>query len=142
VSETVVQIDGRAKAYRPLPPEARAAAVAHGLYLYEGGEFFEAHEAWEPAWMGTDDVAERALLQGLIKVAAADVHGARGNLRGVVTNLSGALERLEAAQAAGRTTTPGASFDLDRLVADVTDRLREARAGHATPPMRIVWEPA
>jgi hypothetical protein len=142
VSETVVQIDGRAKVYRPLPAEARATAVIEGLRLYEHGEFFEAHEAWEPAWMGTDDVAERALLQGLIKVAAADVHGARGNIPGVVTNLAGALERLEAAKAAGRTTAPGARFDLDRLVADVTDRLREARAGRPTPPTRIGWEPA
>ena len=32
--------------------------------------------------MGTDDPAERELIQGLIKLAAADVHGVRGNPRG------------------------------------------------------------
>ena len=142
MSDTVVQIDGRAKAYRPLPVADRAASVLSGLRCYEHGEYFEAHEAWEPAWMGTDDLAERALLQGLIKVAAADVHGARGNVRGVVTNLTGALERLEAAQAAGHASAPGARFDLDALVADVTARLAEARAGRATSPTRIGWQPA
>jgi predicted metal-dependent hydrolase len=140
MSDTVVQIDGRAKAYRPLPVSARAEAVHAGMTAYEDGEFFEAHEAWEPAWMGTDDVAERALLQGLIKVAAADVHGLRGNVRGVATNLTGALERLEAARAAGRRAVPGATIDLDALIAAVALRLGRARAGESTPPIPIAWE--
>ena len=32
--------------------------------------------------MGTADLAERSLIQGLIKVAAADVHAVRGNPAG------------------------------------------------------------
>ena len=46
--------------------------------------------------MGTADLAERALIQGLIKVAAADVHAVRGNPAGVRRNLEGARERLDA----------------------------------------------
>ena len=37
--------------------------------------------------MGTPDLAERALLQGLIKVAAAYVHDVRGNPAGITRNL-------------------------------------------------------
>ena len=53
----------------------RTAAVIAGMRAYDDGDFFEAHELMEPAWMGTDDPAERELIQGLIKLAAADVHG-------------------------------------------------------------------
>src|SRR4051812_40949595 len=90
----VIGRDGRAKAYRPLPGEIRAAALASGIAAYERGDFFEAHEDLEPAWMGTDDRAERALLQGLIKVAAAYVHDARGNPPATRRNLEGARALL------------------------------------------------
>lgn len=120
VTRTVVGRDGRAKAYRPLPAAQREAALAAGLAAYERGDFFEAHELLEPAWMGTDDLAERALLQGLIKLAAAYVHAVRGNPRGVARNLDGARERLADAQLDGRHT---AGLDLDRLLADVEGRL-------------------
>ena len=51
--QVVVGEDGRAKVYRPLPEEARIAAVVAGLEAYGAGDFFEAHELMEPAWMGT-----------------------------------------------------------------------------------------
>jgi iron complex transport system ATP-binding protein len=87
--------DGRMKAFRPLPGPARLEALARGLEAYAGGDFFEAHEILEPAWMGTDDLAERDLYQGLIKLAAAGVHAVRGNPEGVRRNLLGAAGRLE-----------------------------------------------
>jgi hypothetical protein len=80
----------REKAYRPLPLDARRAAFDEGLAAYERGDFFAAHEALEPAWMGSDDLAERALDQGLIKVAAAYVHAVRRNPAGIAKNLAGA----------------------------------------------------
>ena len=98
---------GRSKAHRPLPADVRRAAVARGLAAYDRGAWYLAHEELEPAWMGTDDLAERALLSGLIKVAAAYVHAARGNPLGVRTNLRGARERL--ATAAGTARPAGAS---------------------------------
>ena len=135
---TVVQVDGRRKAYRPLPFEERARAVAAGLECYEGGEAFEAHEAWEPAWMGTDDIAERALLQGLIKLAAADVHASRGNLPGVGTNLRGALDRLRVAA----DRAPGIVVDLPVLIAAAEARLDRALAGEPTSSIPIPWRSA
>ena len=57
----LVRQGDRDKAFRPLPPAERRAAFEAGLALYAGGAYFEAHEALEPAWMGTDDLGERAL---------------------------------------------------------------------------------
>jgi predicted metal-dependent hydrolase len=104
-----------------MPEAQRAAALAEGLAAYDRGDFFEAHELLEPAWMGTDDLAERDLLQGLIKLAAAYVHSVRGNPRGITTNLTGARERLAAARADGRA----AGLDLDALIDDIDLRLAQ-----------------
>jgi predicted metal-dependent hydrolase len=136
---TVVQ-GGRAKAYRPIPAADRLAAFRAALAAYDRGDFFLTHELLEPAWMGTDDIPERELYQGLIKLAAAFVHGVRGNPRGIARNLEGARPRLAAAQAAG--TTGG--LDLAELLAGVDERLaRLARqaddpdaASIDAPPLR------
>jgi uncharacterized protein len=124
---------GRAKAYRPLPPDERAAAYADGVAAYERGDFFEAHEILEPAWMGTADIGERELYQGLIKVAAAFVHGVRGNPPGIARNLEGARSRLVAARNAGFD----GGLDLDDLIAAVDDRLSRLAAGETSiePPV-------
>ena len=135
----IVQADGRSKVYRPLPRDARAAALRQGFADYAAGDPFEAHEAWEPAWMGTDDLAERALVQGLIKVAAADVHGRRGNAAGVVRNLEGALERLEYARAAGVDRAPGVAVDLATLIDRASSRLAGARDGDPGPTIDLPW---
>ena len=117
-AQTVVQ-GGRAKAYRPIPAADRQAAFAAALAAYDRGDFFLTHELLEPAWMGTDDLPERELYQGLIKLAAAFVQGVRGNPRGIARNLEGARERLAAAVEAGRTE----GLDLADLLAAIDDRL-------------------
>jgi predicted metal-dependent hydrolase len=129
---TILQ-SGRAKAYRPLPPEVRAAAYANGLAAYDRGDFFEAHEILEPAWMGTADIGERELYQGLIKVAAGFVHGVRGNPPGIARNLEGARTRLVAARDAGFD----GGLDLDDLIGAVDDRLTRLAAGETQidPPV-------
>ena len=129
---TILQ-GGRAKAYRPLPAEQIAAAYADGVAAYERGDFFEAHEILEPAWMGTADLGERELYQGLIKVAAAFVHGVRGNPPGIARNLEGARSRLVAARDAGFD----GGLDLDDLIAAVDDRLARLAAGETeiSPPV-------
>jgi len=120
VRQVVVGEDGRAKAYRPLPDEARIAAIVAGLQAYGSGDFFEAHELMEPAWMGTADPAERNLIQGLIKVAAADVHAVRGNPAGVRRNLEGARDRLRSG-ATGSIT--GVDVDVEALIDAIDARL-------------------
>ena len=126
--ETVLQA-GRAKAYRPLPEAERRAALRAGLEAYDRGDWFLAHELLEPAWMGTKDLAERELLQGLIKLAAAFVHGARSNPAGVAKNLRGARDRL----AAGRDAGGALGIDVDSLVVAVDSWL----ASPGGPPIEI-----
>jgi predicted metal-dependent hydrolase len=110
---------GRAKAYRPIPAAARRRALRDGLDAYDRGDFFLAHELLEPAWMGTADLPERELLQGLIKLAAAFVHAVRGNPRGVRTNLVGARARLAEAGDAGARL----GLDVPGLVLAIDERL-------------------
>jgi predicted metal-dependent hydrolase len=47
------------------------SAFERGAHLYDAGQYFEAHEAWEERWKATTDATERRFLQGLIQIAAA-----------------------------------------------------------------------
>jgi hypothetical protein len=135
---TVLQ-GGRAKAYRPLPVEVRAEAVRAGLDAYERGDFFEAHELLEPAWMGTSDPAERELVQGVIKLAAAFVHRARRNPEGIRKNLLGARDRLADAGRiglGGALPEPLAELDAGALLSAV-DGLLAAGVDLSTAPPRL-----
>ena len=122
---TVLQ-GGRAKAYRPLPAETRRLAYDRALEAYDRGDFFLTHELLEPAWMGTADPAERALHQGLIKLAAAFVHGVRGNPKGIARNLAGARERL--AEAVGTPAAAGSGLDVAALLDAIDERLARLAA--------------
>jgi predicted metal-dependent hydrolase len=82
--------------------------------------------------MGSDDLPERELLQGLIKLAAAHVHAVRGNPAGVVKNLEGARERLAAAGTSGKRL----GLDAAALVAEIENRLARVVAADA-PPIAI-----
>ena len=124
VPETIVQ-GGRAKAYRPMPAAERRRAFEAGLAAYAGDDFFEAHELLEPAWMGTRDLAERELIQGLIKLAAAFVHQARGNPAGVEKNLRGARPRIAAGAAAG----PALRVDVQAVLGGIDAWLADPRSG-------------
>ena len=132
----IVGADGRAKAYRPLPDAKRIAALVAGLEAYAAGDFFEAHELMEPAWMGSADPAERSLIQGLIKVAAADVHAVRDNPPGVRRNLEGARDRL---RSGADGTITGVELDVGTLLADIDARLEALDGGAGLEPVTIRW---
>lgn len=130
--ERLVGADGRAKAYRPLAAGARRGAREAGLAAYAEGRFFEAHELIEPAWMGSAEPAERDLDQGLIKLAAAYVHAARGNALGMRKNLGGAQRRLAAVVrihgAAGRAAARAAGVDAAALLGRLEGVLADLEA--------------
>jgi predicted metal-dependent hydrolase len=130
---TVLQGD-RAKAYRPLARAKRDAALTSALAAYERGDYFLAHELLEPAWMGTADIAERELHQGLIKLAAAYVHGVRGNPAGIAKNLAGARQRLTTALELGGAD---GGLDLAALIAAIDARL----AALADRPHEVAGDP-
>ncbi len=120
---TVMQGD-RPKAYRPIPPDLRRAALEAGLSAYDRGDFFEAHELLEPAWMGTSDLAERALYQGLIKLAAGYVHAVRGNPIGVAQNLRGARVHLDTSLRLDPDAGTRAGIDVGLLLVRIDWRLQ------------------
>ena len=134
VRQVIVGDDGRAKVYRPLPDEARISAVVAGLEAYGAGDFFEAHELMEPAWMGASDPAERSLIQGLIKVAAADVHAVRGNPAGIRRNLEGARDRIRSGASGSITSL---ALDIDDLLTAIDSRL--AGSTDLATPVAIGW---
>lgn len=129
---------GRAKAYRPLPVGERRRAIRRGLAAYRRGDFFLAHELLEPAWLGTPDPAERDLLSGLIKLAAAYVHATRGNPLGALKNLRGAQERLTRGAPAAEAMLP---VDVEALLTAVGIRIRRLEAavaeGRPAPPSAL-----
>lgn len=111
---------------------ARRAALEAGLTAYGNGDFFLAHELLEPPWMGARDLAERELLQGVIKLAAAFVHGARSNSAGVEKNLRGARARLANGVAAG----PTLGVDVPALL-EAIDRRLAGPVGAGDPAIEV-----
>lgn len=62
----------------PLHPKAR-----EGLELFNQGEYYQAHEPLEEAWMKTDS-PERDLYQGILQIGLAYFQITRGNYRGAL----------------------------------------------------------
>jgi predicted metal-dependent hydrolase len=73
---------------------SEAELLQLGIDLYNAGHYWNAHEAWEEAWM--EAPAElRDFYQGLIQVTAAFVHLMRNEYPGSVRLLASGVERLE-----------------------------------------------
>src|SRR5207244_3088253 len=72
-----------------------AAALRRGAALFDEGRFWDAHEAWEEAWL-EEEGEVRLFLQGLIQVAAG-YHKATVQLQpnGCVKLLRSGLQKLE-----------------------------------------------
>ena len=68
-------MDGPATVYDP--------RYLAGVLLFNRGDFFEAHEAWEALWMDTAG-PDRTFYQGLIQAAVGLCHFCNGNVRGAV----------------------------------------------------------
>ncbi|MEO8216074.1 MAG: DUF309 domain-containing protein [Acidobacteriota bacterium] len=58
-----------------------SAGIAAGVELFNRGDFWHAHEAWEEIWLAATG-ERRRFLQGMIQLAAAFHHLQRGTLRG------------------------------------------------------------
>jgi uncharacterized protein len=67
--------------------------LARGLELIRDGAYFEAHEELEDEWRSAP-AEERDFLQGLVHVAVAWHHAARGNRPGCERQLEKAERRL------------------------------------------------
>jgi predicted metal-dependent hydrolase len=107
--------------------------LAEGLRLYEAGEFFTAHEAWETVWLASPE-PEKTFLQGVIQVTAAFHHLQRNNSLGTMLLLQAALGRLD------RYPSDFGGISVTPLREDIRECLRALEAGEPAsqlPPPRI-----
>jgi len=110
--------------------------LAEGLRLYNAGEFFAAHEAWESVWLAAPE-PQKTFLQGVIQISAALHHLQRGNNLGAARLLQGALRRLE--PCCPPLQPPGfGGIDVAQLCDAIHARLNALNAGVdpalVTPP--------
>jgi predicted metal-dependent hydrolase len=110
----------------PMKFDWTEGALAEGLRLYDAGEFFTAHEAWESVWLGSPE-PEKTFLQGLIQVTAAFHHLQRNNALGTVLLLQAALRRLD------RYPASFGGISVALLCHDIRERLRSLEAGEPEP---------
>jgi predicted metal-dependent hydrolase len=59
-------------------------SLGRGIELFNDGRYWEAHEAWEEAWMPDRKGPESGFYKGLIQVAAGCLHYGRRNRRGAL----------------------------------------------------------
>jgi uncharacterized protein len=112
----------------PMKFDWTKGALAEGLRLYDAGEFFTAHEAWESVWLGSPE-PEKTFLQGLIQVTAAFHHLQRNNALGTVLLLQAALRRLD------RYPASFGGISVALLCHDIRERLRSLEAGEPEPQL-------
>jgi predicted metal-dependent hydrolase len=113
-------------------------ALAEGLRLYQEGEFFAAHEAWESVWLESQE-PEKMFLQGLIQVTAAFHHLQRNNPLGTALLLKAALGRLE------RYPVRFGGISVDALCDDIREWLQALDTGAPSlqvSSVRICVEPS
>lgn len=60
-------------------------SLERGVELFNAGLYWEAHEAWEQAWIPDRRGPDRGFYKGLIQAAAGCLHYRRGNGRGAIS---------------------------------------------------------
>lgn len=73
----------------------RIDELYRALDEFNDGYYFESHETLEDLWLVTP-LPDRTLFQGIIQIAAAYVHLARGEVAGAVKLLDAAVAKLRA----------------------------------------------
>lgn len=97
-------------------------ALPRGAELFNRGQYWEAHEAWEELWLALSD-QPREFVQGLIQVAAAGHKAfAQRQPRGCVKLLRSGLAKLEGKPA------DFLGVETGRFLADVRRTLVDAEA--------------
>ncbi len=116
-------------------------SIARGRALFNRGEFFEAHEVWEEAWLAETGPV-RIFLQGLIQIAASLLKAVRAeHPSGCLRLLDAGIEKLAAAGDAESGLAPAAFIDsLNRLRPSVA-AWAEGRTGPPVPASFPTLEP-
>ncbi len=118
----------------PSPEPLPLAALARGAELFDRGEWWHAHEAWEDGWRAVSG-QHRHYLKGLIQLAAANYHLVRGN-RGAARRLfDGAAGHLAGSEP---LRWP---FDTGVLLAACAAAAARLDSGHTVAPVRPKLQP-
>jgi predicted metal-dependent hydrolase len=75
------------------------SAVERGIDLFNRGEYYDAHEAWEGLWFRAKDSRKKRFYQGLIMAAGAFVHAKRGECAGAAALLAKSVPLLRNGEA-------------------------------------------
>lgn len=110
----------------PPAPESRAEHARRAATLFNGGDFWTAHEELETIWRSLPDGCEARVVQGLIQAAAALLHRERGNRHGVRVVGERALGKLAGAQ------HPAIEFETETFCRELERALR-----HDGPPPKL-----
>jgi hypothetical protein len=111
----------------PLSPSEREAILRRARVLFNGGEYWLAHEALETVWRSIikeGDADAARVWQGFIQAAAALLHRERGNRHGVDTVGAAALAKLAGPE------RPDVEFEIGPFRA----HLARALLGEGNPP--------
>ena len=110
----------------------RLDELYRALDEFNDGYYFESHETLEDLWMVTP-LPERTLFQGIIQLAAAYVHLARGETPGALKLLDAAVAKLRGFEPAHLGIDVGAMVEQAAAV-----RAKLARDGAAPSTHAIV----
>jgi len=101
----------------PMPPELERKLYLEGIELFNGHEYFEAHETWEDVWHMAYGI-KHDYYQGLIQCAVALEHYRRSNPRGVLSLFKSYRPKFR------DVPRPFMGLDVDRFLARMHDVLR------------------
>ena len=104
-----------------------------GVSLFNGGEYWESHEAWEDIWR-EGNPTERLFYQGLIQVAAGFVKIQKVWHAPAVLNLQKGLSKLE------RLGDPDVPIDLPAFVRESQGVLERLKALGRIRFEREAWD--
>ena len=106
---------------------------AEAVRLFDAGNYFGAHEAWETCWGFAKGTDEEVFFKGLAQLGAGYTHWLRGNPHGVVALLGRALERI------GDRGPTHRGLDVEAFSRRLEDLRRQAAAadgdGTSLPPL-------
>lgn len=107
-----------------LTPEelpARLVELYDAIDQFNAGWYFESHETLEDLWMVTP-LPARTLMQGVIQLAAAFVHFARGEYPGIFKLIDASSEKL------AQFAPAALGIDIDGLLASMARARGELEA--------------
>ncbi len=100
------------------------------MRLFDAGNYFGAHEAWETCWGFAKGTEEEEFFKGLAQLGAGYTHWLRGNPHGVVALLGRAMSRIGSRGATHR------GLDADSFARRLEDlRIQAGRAERERTPL-------